>query len=620
MADLKRDIRYIDRDFNQFRNALVNYSKTYFPNTYNDFTDTSTGMLFMEMASYVGDVLSFYLDNQIQETFIQKARQQENLFQMAYLLGYEPKVTTAASVDIDFYQQLPAKLESGEYVPDFDYAMIIPENTQISSNVDSTQKFLIEDAIDFSASGSLDPTTVTVYQISGANPTYYLLKKSRKAISATINTAQFTFTAAQRFDTREILAPNIIGVLDCVDTDGNDWYEVPNMVQENVFNTIRNTNTNDPQFNIEEDAPYLLRLKQVQRRFVTRFLDSGSLQLQFGAGSTKSNDEEIVPNPDNVGLGLPFERDQLTTAFSPLNFIFTNTYGIAPYNTTLNVRYLTGGGVGANVEAGTLTVLDDSNFTFINPNLANTALANQIFASISSNNELAADGGQDGDTVEELRLNALGNFQNQLRTVTKEDYLVRALSMPSNLGTIAKAYAAPVKIEEYQPGELPTILDLFVLTYDANGKLRTASNLMKQNLATYLAEYRMINDSVKIKDAFIINIEVIFDIIVLPNFNNNETITKCITSLTNFFAIDNWQINQPILLKDLYILLDKVEGVQTVNNVTVNNLTGNALGYSDFAYDIPGATINDVVYPSIDPMIFELKNPNTDIKGRVVPL
>jgi len=620
MADLKRDIRYIDRDFNQFRNALVNYSKTYFPNTYNDFTDTSTGMLFMEMASYVGDVLSFYLDNQIQETFIQKARQQENLFQMAYLLGYEPKVTTAASVDIDFYQQLPAKLESGEYVPDFDYAMIIPENTQISSNVDSTQKFLIEDAIDFSASGSLDPTTVTVYQISGANPTYYLLKKSRKAISATINTAQFTFTAAQRFDTREILAPNIIGVLDCVDTDGNDWYEVPNMAQENVFNTIRNTNTNDPQFNIEEDAPYLLRLKQVQRRFVTRFLDSGSLQLQFGAGSTKSNDEEIVPNPDNVGLGLPFERDQLTTAFSPLNFIFTNTYGIAPYNTTLNVRYLTGGGVGANVEAGTLTVLDDSNFTFINPNLANTALANQIFASISSNNELAADGGQDGDTVEELRLNALGNFQNQLRTVTKEDYLVRALSMPSNLGTIAKAYAAPVKIEEYQPGELPTILDLFVLTYDANGKLRTASNLMKQNLATYLAEYRMINDSVKIKDAFIINIEVIFDIIVLPNFNNNETITKCIESLTNFFATDKWQINQPILFSDLYILLDKVEGVQTVKNVSIKCLSDEVLGYSNYAYDIEGATIDGVVYPSIDPMIFEVKYPNSDIKGRVVPL
>jgi hypothetical protein len=620
MADLKRDIRYVDKNFNQFRNSLIQYSKTYFPDTYNDFTDTSTGMLFMEMASYVGDVLSFYLDNQIQETFIQKARQQENLYQMAYLLGYEPKVTTAASVNIDFYQQLPASQSAGEYFPDFDYAMIIPENTQVVSGNDATQKFIIEDVIDFSASGSLDPTEITVYQISNGNPTYYLIKKTRKGISASINTTQFTFTSSKRYDVRTIAAPNIIGVLDVVDSDGNTWYEVPNMAQENVFDTIRNTNQNDPTFNLEVDAPYLLKLKQVQRRFVTRFINSGSLEFQFGAGSTRSNDEEIVPNPDNVGLGLPFERDQLTTAFSPLNFIFTNTYGIAPYNTTLTVRYLTGGGVSSNVEANTLTVLNDSNFTFINPNLANTALADQIFTSVSSLNPLAADGGQDGDTTEELRLNAVGNFQNQLRTVTKEDYLIRALSMPSNLGTIAKAYAAPTKIDGYNPGELPTILDLFVLTYNSTGNLRTASSLMKANLATYLAEYRMINDSVKIKNAFIINIEVTFDIIVLPNYNNNKTITNCITSLTSFFDIDKWQINQPILLSDLFILLDKVEGVQTVKNVTINNLVGEALGYSDYAYDIPGATINQVVYPSIDPMIFEVKNPNTDIKGRVVPL
>ena len=620
MADLKRDIRYVDKDFNQFRNSLIQYSKTYFPDTYNDFTDTSTGMLFMEMASYVGDVLSFYLDNQIQETFIQKARQQENLYQMAYLLGYEPKVTTAASVNIDFYQQLPASQSAGEYFPDFDYAMIIPENTQVVSGNDASQKFIIEDVIDFSASGSLDPTETTVYQISNGNPTYYLIKKTRKAISAAINTTQFTFTTSKRYDVRTIAAPNIIGVLDVVDSDGNTWYEVPNMAQENVFDTIRNTNQNDPTFNLEVDAPYLLKLKQVQRRFVTRFINSGSLEFQFGAGSTRSNDEEIVPNPDNVGLGLPFERDQLTTAFSPLNFIFTNTYGIAPYNTTLTVRYLTGGGVSSNVEANTLTVLNDSNFTFINPNLSNTALADQIFTSVSSLNPLAADGGQDGDTTEELRLNAVGNFQNQLRTVTKEDYLIRALSMPSNLGTIAKAYASPTKIDGYNPGELPTILDLFVLTYNSTGNLRTASSLMKANLATYLAEYRMINDSIKIKDAFIINIEVTFDIIVLPNYNNNKTITDCITSLTSFFDVDKWQINQPILLSDLFILLDKVEGVQTVKNVTVNNLVGEALGYSDYAYDIAGATINQVVYPSIDPMIFEVKNPNTDIKGRVVPL
>jgi hypothetical protein len=576
----------------------------------------------MEMAAYVGDVLSFYLDNQIQETFIQKARQTTNLYALAYSLGYVPKVTTVASTMIDFYQQVPSIFDavSGEFVPDYNYSLIIPENTQVVSNVDSTQKFIIEDAIDFSASSSLDPTIESVYQISGLNPTYYLLKKSRKAISATVNTQEFVFTASKKFDTRTINNTNIIGILDVVDSDGNTWYEVPNLAQENVFNTIRNTTTNDPNYVIDPEVPYILELKTVQRRFASRFLNEKNLQLQFGAGSTRSTTEEIIPNPDNVGLGLPFEKTKLTTAFSPVNFVFTNTYGIAPYNTTLTVRYLTGGGAAANVESGTLTVVDDTNIVFINPDLANEALANQIFNSVSSNNIQAADGGMDGDTTEEIRQNSLGNFQNQLRTVTTQDYLIRSLSMPSNLGVIAKAHAEPQKIGDYQAGELPTVLDLYILSYDVDKKLRNASLLLKRNLQTYLSEYRMINDSINIKDAYIVNIEVLFDIVVLPNFNNSEVITKCVDSLTNFFEIDKWQINEPILLKDMSIILDKVEGVQTVNNITINNLSGESLGYSKFSYDITTATINGVVYPSVDPMVFEVKNPKQDIKGRVVQI
>tara|TARA_R110002153_G_scaffold199852_3_gene353178 strand:+ start:1105 stop:2976 length:1872 start_codon:yes stop_codon:yes gene_type:complete len=623
MAQLQRDIRYIDRDFSDFRNTLIEYSKTYFPNTYNDFTPDSTGMLFIEMASYVGDVLSFYLDNQVQETFIQYARETENLFNMAYMLGYTPKVTTAASVDIDFYQQLPAKTVSGSIVPDFDYALLITENATVTSNVDSTQQFIIEDVIDFSSSSSLDPTTISVYQISGTDPTSFLLQKTRQAISSTIVSTPFTFAAGVRFDTRTINDSNIIGVLDAFDSDGNEWYEVPNLAQENVFDTIRNTNVNDPNVvddGTGNDVPYLLQLKQVQRRFVARFSNTGSLQIQFGAGNFGDNDEEIVPNPDNVGLGLPFEKTKLTTAFSPLNFVFTNTYGIAPSNTTLTVRYLTGGGVASNVESGVLSVVDTANIRFINSNLSNTSLANTIFNSVAANNVLAADGGQDGDSVEELRQNTLGNFQNQLRTVTQEDYLIRAMSMPSNLGVIAMASVQSTKVAEYETGTLPAILDLYVLSYDINTNLRTASATLKTNLKTYLSEYRMINDAINIKDAFIINIGIVFDIVVRPNFNNNEVITRCIADLTTYFNIKNWQINQPIILKDLYLILDKVEGVQTVKNLSIDNLAGTALGYSEYAYDVVGATLNDVVYPSIDPMVFEVKFPNTDIKGRVVPL
>ena len=625
MADLKRDIRYTDRDFNTIRNQLIQYSKTYFPDTYNDFTETSTGMLFIEMASYVGDVLSFYLDNQIQETFIQKARQNQNLYALAYSLGYVPKVTTVASCPIDFYQQVPAILSASVYIPDYNYALLVPENTQITSVNDNTIKFLTKDAVDFSASSSLDPTTVSVYQIVNNNPTYYLLKKTRKGTSSKISTKSFTFTNAIKFDSVNINAPNIVGILDAFDSNGNQWYEVPNLAQENVFNSIRNTNTNDPNYILDEEVPYLLELKTVQRRFAARFIDSGSLQLQFGAGSTRSTTEEIIPNPDNVGLGLPFEQTKLTTAFSPTNFVFTNTYGIAPYNTTLTVRYLTGGGVSANVEAGALTGIDDTNVSFINQPIitspaVTTVLANQIFASLATNNPVAADGGQDGDSIEELRQNALGNFQNQLRTVTAQDYLVRALSMPSNLGVIAKAHVQPQKIGDYQSGELPSVLDLYVLSYNINKQLRTASNTLKRNLATYLSEYRMINDSINIKDAYIINIQVNFEIVVNPNFNNNEVLTNCIDSLIEYFNTDRWQVNQPIIIKDIFVVLSTISGVQIVKNILIKNLTGESLGYSNFSYDLVTLDSDEVIYPSIDPMIFEVKYPNQDIIGRVVAI
>jgi hypothetical protein len=620
MAELQRNITYTNRDFNSFRNSLIDYSKTYFPNTYNDFTAESTGMLFIEMASYVGDVLSFYLDNQIQETFIQYARQEKNLYDLAYMLGYKPKVTTAATVDVSIYQQLPFKIDAGgAYVPDFDYCLKIPNGFTLTSNENPNINFITEDVCDFSVSSSQDPTDISIYSLSGTNPNFFLLKKTRKAISATINTVNPTFLSPSKFVTVDINATNIINVLDCFDSDGNEWYEVLNLAQDTVFTTKINANYTDPNA-VQDDAPNLLNLKQIQRRFTTRFLSKTTLQLGFGAGTVSDNDENLVPNPDNVGTGLAFSKDKLTAAYSPLNFMFTDTYGIAPSNTTLTIRYLTGGGLESNVSSGTLTNFSNNDIVFINPNISDSTLANTIFSSIATNNLKAADGGQGADTTEEVRQNALGNFQNQLRTVTQQDYLIRALSMPANIGTIAKAYIQPTKVAEYQLGELPTILDMYVLSYNSNKTLRTASSTLKQNLKTYLSEYRMINDSIKIKDAYIINITCEFDIIVLPNFNNNQVILNCIQALTGYFNIDNWNINQPIMMKNLNILLDKIEGVQTVVNVQIKNIAGASKGYSDYSYDILAATNRGVIYPSVDPMIFELKYPQSDIIGRVVPL
>jgi hypothetical protein len=616
----RKNIQYINRDFGEFRASLIDYAKTYFPTTYNDFTPASPGMMFMEMAAYVGDVLSFYLDNQIQETFLQFARQPNNLYELAYMFGYKPNITQVATTNIDFYQQVPAISSGSTYIPDFSYALSIADNAVLSSPVNPNIPFITEDPIDFSVSSSGDPTEVTVYSIDGGgNPTYFLLKKTRKAISATINTTQFTFGVPQQFSTVNINANKIIGILDVFDTDSNEWYEVDYLAQETIFNSIKNTNINDPNLSqYSGDTPYLLKLEQVQRRFITRVVDTGSLQIQFGAGSATDTDEEIIPNSDNVGIGLPFEKDKLTTAYSPSNFLFTKTYGIAPSQTTLTVRYLTGGGVEANIPANSLTNIT-GNIQFLNKNL-NVSTANYILTSLAVTNPAAADGGGDGDTIEEIRQNSSANFATQLRNVTQDDYLVRALSMPAKYGVISKAYIEPTKAQSVSSGEALGVLDLYVLSYDFDKKLTTASTALKQNLQTYLSFYRMVNDSITIKDAFIVNIGVNFDIIVLPNFNSNEVLVQCLIALQDYFAIDKWQINQPIILRDIYILLDRIEGVQTVKNIDIINKVGTSLGYSQYSYDTAGATNGNVVYPSLDPMIFEVKYPNTDIQGKVVPL
>jgi len=614
MADVIRDINYLNRDFTSFRNTLIEYSKTYFPTTYNDFTPASPGMLFMEQASYVGDILSFYLDNQIQETFLQYSRQVTNIFDLAYMLGYKPKATNVAIVDIDVYQQVPASGSGADNVPDYNYALSISSPSQVTNG---SVNFLIEEPINFAQSSSLDPTEVSVYEISAGEPIYYLLKKTRQAYSATLNITTFTFGSYEAYPTVEIDATNIIGILNITDSAGNVWYEVDYVGQETILDSIKNTNQNNPNL-VTNDAPYLLQLRKVQRRFATRLLDSTTLQIQFGAGNPSDTDEEITPNANNVGIGLPFGKDKLTTAYSPTNFMYTNTYGIAPVNTTLTVRYLTGGGVNSNVAANTINTLNTTP-VFNNRNL-NVDTANNILTTVTVNNDAAASGGRSGDTVEEVRQNTLANYQAQLRNITQDDYLVRALSMPSKYGGIAKAYIEPTKLSNITPGDITSILDLYVLGYNTDTQLVTLSNTVKQNIINFLSEYKAINDSIRVKDAFIINIGVNFEIITLPNFNNNIVLLRCVDALQNYFNINEWQINEPIPLREIQLILDRIDGVQTVKNIEIVNKVGQSLGYSNYAYDIEGATNNNTVYPSIDPMIFEVKYPDTDIQGKVVPI
>ena len=613
MPEINRDIEYLNRDFGSFRSRLINYTQTYFPNTYKDFSSTSPGMMFIEQASYVGDVLSFYLDNQFQENFIQYASQTNNVFELAYMFGYKPRVTNISQTTLDIYQQLPSKNVSGNYVPDYDYALTIPENS-IATSI-SSQEFLMEDKVDFSISSSQDPTEVTIYQTSNGIPQYYLLKKSRKIISSTITSQTFNFTSPTPFQTVNIPSDNIVKILDITDSNGDNWDEVDYLGQETILDTIKNTNINDP--NKGDGVPYLLKLKKCPRRFTTRFTSLTNLQIQFGVGSPNASTEEIIPNPNNVGIGLPFKKEKLTAAYSPTNFLYTQTYGLAPSNTTLTVRYLTGGGVNSNVAANTINSISTTNVVFSNNNNLDPTTANYVFGSISSTNIEPATGGKGGDTLQEIRQNTISSTFAQKRTVTADDYLIRALSMPSDYGAVTKAYIEKPKLTDNQTSTIET-LSLYILSQNSTRQLDFASNTLKQNLRTYLSQQRMIGDSIEIKDAYVINIGIEFEIIVLPNFNNSDVLIKCIQEIKDYFNLDKWQLNQPILLSNLFIILDKIKGIQTVKNIQIQNKVGN--NYSQYAYDIDAATQNQVIYPSLDPSIFEVRFPDQDIKGRVVPL
>jgi hypothetical protein len=295
--------------------------------------------------------------------------------------------------------------------------------------------------------------------------------------------------------------------------------------------------------------------------------------------------------------------------------MFTGTYGLAPANTALQIRYLVGGGVEANVPSDTITTI---------LNATRTATVSGYENTLAFNNPVAAVGGKDGDTSDELRENSLKAYSEQLRAVTREDYIVRTLSLPSKFGSVAKAYIVQDQLSSTKSttdaiiDSNPLSLSLYVLAYDSNKKLVTASNTLRTNLKTYLSQYRMLTDAINIKDAFVVNIGVKYDILILPNYTGRDVLLACTQALQDYFKVEKWSINQPVNLSALYTLLDRVKGVQTVQNIEIENKVGGL--YSQYAYDIKGATKNNIVYPSYDPCIFEVKYPDTDIIGRVTSL
>jgi len=659
-----RDVKYLSKDFASFRKNLIEYSKTYFPKTYSDFNESSPGMMFIEMASYVGDILSYYIDDSLKESLMLYAEDKQNVIALAKYLGYTPKVTSPAIVRMSVYQLVPAQGMGADVSPDSDYYLRIKEGMIIESTKSNT-KFRTTEMLDFNEEADRE---ITVYQRNQSTnePTQYLIKKYINAISAELKSIKYNFGSNPiDFSQIKLADKNVIDVYDVRDSNGNKWYNVPYLAQEMVYvdyPTSEQTDKDLAQF--KDSVSSILRVIKTSRRFTTTINEDNTTSIIFGGG-TSTNDETLVPNFKNVGLGLNSSIDRLSESFDPSNFLKTQSYGQAPTG-EFTISYLVGGGVKSNTSKGELTSIrriefDDDTKTFAQNDLG---LYRQMKSSVGVDNEEPATGGRGAETINEIRENSLAMFGSQNRAVTRKDYQVRALSLPPKFGGIAKAYCAPDgELDNNSPSSIlknpeslnefaglvqsmnkkeldeedikdelrkflsgkknnpteknnPFAINLYVLGYNSNKNLSTLNKAIKENLKTYIGEYRMLTDGVNIIDGFVINVGVDFEVRVYGGYNKREVLTKCITELKEYFNIDNWTFNMPINISEVEILIAGIEGVQSVPKCEITNkCLGN---YSSNSYNIQEATKGKMVYPSLDHSIFELKFPNKDIQGRVV--
>ena len=660
----KKSISYIGKDFATLKQNLIEFTKTYFPNTYSDFNESSPGMVFVEQAAAIGDMLSFYQDTQLKESMLSYATERKNVIALAQSLGYKPKITTPAVTTLNIYQLIPATGVGVNNTPDESYYLKIKDGLEVESASDSNIIFRTVDSIDFA-----NPTDreLDVYErdVDGT-PLKYLITKKVKAISATEKTTSIQFDDDSDYPSRTLTDVDIISIVSITEEDGSKWYEVPYLAQESIFVEQANIESNTGELSVSSSVvPYILEVQKVPRRYSIKVNSDNTIDLQFGTGNN-SNDETLLPNTKNIGLGLANSVSRLNQGIDPSNFLKTNTFGIAPTNKTLIVKYLVGGGISSNVNTEDLTRIKRIEFEEDLLAVEDVSIYNEIKNTVAVENVEAAVGGRGAETIEEIRQNALATFGSQNRAVTRQDYVVRALSMPERYGSVAKVYVSPDgEIDNNSPssilsspqniaefvnvvqslqtattqqiqtelvkylnqkktsiGELnnPFAINMYVLSYDQNKKLTLLNKAVKQNLKTYLGEYRMMTDAVNIIDGFVINIGVDFEIVVYSNYNKREVLTNCLTELQDYFNIDNWTFNKPINISELELILANVDGVMSVPMVKISNIcrSDNNENYSPNRYNIDEATKGKIVYPSLDPSIFEVKYPNKDIKGRAL--
>jgi len=587
-------IDYTHRDYESIRDDLMEIAERFYPDTFQDFSDASFGALMLDMVAYVGDQLSFYLDYNVNESFLDTSYQYSNILRHGKILGYKSTGRPSTYGVVTLYVLVPATATG--LGPDRGYIPILKKGTRFTST--GGLNFILTENVDFAAAnnpmvvGRVNPTT-------GA-PTHYAIRAQGNVVSGYFSQETKKIGAFQQFKRIKLTSPNVSEIVSVFDSEGREYFEVDYLAQDMVFKEISNNNF------LNDNVPSVIKPYLVSRKF-TLERDRYNVYLQFGSGNGAESD--VVANPQSVAIDV-FGKDYVTdTTFDPTRLSKNKNYGIVPSNTTLTIVYRVTNPSNSNTGAGTITTVTDALVDFANRASLSAVKTNAVVSSIEVSNEAPIVGNVTNPTSGEIKRRIFDTFPTQNRAVTQADYENLTYRMPAKFGSIKRCSV------QRDPDALKRNMNLYVISEDQQGYLTKTNSTIKNNLKTWINQYRMINDTVDILDPYIINIGINFIVKAATNADKFILLDACVQSLARKYST-SFFIGEPIYLSDIYMTLKDTTGVLDVVKANVVNKTGG--NYAGTELDIEKNLSPDGDYLIVPKnAIIEIKFPQTDIIGKI---
>jgi len=593
----KIPIRYTSRDFNNIKKDLVSYAKRYYPDSYKDFNEASFGSLMFDTVAYTGDILSFYLDYQTNECFLDTANEYNNVVKLTRQMGYKYRGRPSTHGYVSFFILVPA--DSNGLQPDSKYIPILKRRTEMSS--DNGENFLLTEDVDFRKAGN----EVVVGRVNSSTglPTHYIIKATGRVISGRLQQKNVNLEEFKKFNRIFIGDANISEILECTDIEGHEYYEVENLAQDVIYRDIPNSDSAS-----RDATPMILKPYAVPRRFVVE-RNGGQTFMQFGYGSEEDIKIDKIVDPSNIVLNQ-FGRDYiLNTDFDPANLLGSDKFGVSPVNTTLRIVYRSNDSDNPNAAVGSVKQIVRAIYSFEDQTNLDEGKVNDVRSSLECTNEAAIVGHANIPSTEELKIRTKSFFATQNRAVTRDDYKSLVYNMPAKYGAI-KRCAILQDRDSFKRN-----LNMYLISENSAGNLTQSNDILKSNVKTWLNQHRMVNDTLDIMDAKIINLSINFVIVTKGGYDKFRVLDNCLRTIRARFT-RHFDISEPLSYTEIYSTLNRIEGVADTSDVTVLNQNGGA--YSNTMLDIGKNTTPDGRFVAC-PLncVFEVKFPSIDIKGSV---